>query len=91
MPMTVCCFLLVAHRWHYLLPTIRSRCRLVALPLLPSLSAKGQSTGAPKRIVTTRGPDGFLAAWAAPGVPGLHMRVSTPSRVTLPELKTAPS
>jgi DNA polymerase-3 subunit delta' len=26
-------FLLVAHRWHYLLPTIRSRCRLVALAL----------------------------------------------------------
>jgi hypothetical protein len=24
-------FLLVAHRWHYLLPTIRSRCRLVGL------------------------------------------------------------
>jgi DNA polymerase-3 subunit delta' len=26
-------FLLVAHRWHYLLPTIRSRCRLVPLAL----------------------------------------------------------
>jgi DNA polymerase III subunit delta' len=27
------CFLLVAHRWHRILPTIRSRCALLALPL----------------------------------------------------------
>ena len=32
-------FLLVAHRWHQLLPTIRSRCQDVALPLPDTASA----------------------------------------------------
>jgi len=44
-------FLLVAHRWHYLLPTIRSRCRLVPLPLPETGAAlawlEGQGIAAP--------------------------------------------
>ncbi|HZM46034.1 MAG TPA: DNA polymerase III subunit delta' [Burkholderiales bacterium] len=38
-------FLLVAHRWHYLLPTIRSRCRLVGLALPEPDAALAWLTG----------------------------------------------
>jgi DNA polymerase-3 subunit delta' len=34
------CFLLVSHRWHQLLPTIRSRCQIVVLPLPPASEAR---------------------------------------------------
>ncbi|HEU0289433.1 MAG TPA: DNA polymerase III subunit delta' [Burkholderiales bacterium] len=34
-------FLLVAHRWHRLLPTLKSRCQQIALPRPPAEAARG--------------------------------------------------
>jgi hypothetical protein len=46
----------------------------VALPLLPSLSAKGQSTDAPKRIVTMYTPNGQITnAWWPTSTPGTDL------------------
>lgn len=34
------CFVLISHRWHQLLPTIKSRCQRIALPLPPAEEAR---------------------------------------------------
>jgi len=59
-------FLLVAHRWHYLLPTIRSRCRLVALAR-PDVRAalewlRGEGATAPEVALAHAGGAPLLAA-----------------------------
>jgi DNA polymerase-3 subunit delta' len=55
-------FLLVAHRWHQLLPTIRSRCERIALPA-PDLEAARRWLGQQKR------PEPDLALAQAGGAP----------------------
>jgi DNA polymerase-3 subunit delta' len=59
-------FLLVAHRWHYLLPTIRSRCRLVALALPEPAAALAwlteQGVAAPTLALAHAGGAPLLAA-----------------------------
>jgi DNA polymerase-3 subunit delta' len=59
-------FLLVAHRWHQLLPTIRSRCRQLALPLPEGAAAlhwlKGQSIARPELALAQAGGAPLLAS-----------------------------
>ena len=63
-------FLLVAHRWHYLLPTIRSRCRLVALPLPEAGAAlawlRGQKVAEPELALAHAGGAPLSAAGLDP-------------------------
>jgi DNA polymerase-3 subunit delta' len=59
-------FLLVTHRWHYLLPTIRSRCRLVSLALPDAAAALAwlteQGAAAPGLALAHAGGAPLLAA-----------------------------
>ena len=59
-------FLLVSHRWHNLLPTIRSRCRLVALPLPEADAAlawlKAQNVAVPELALAHAGGAPLAAA-----------------------------
>jgi DNA polymerase III subunit delta' len=59
-------FLLVAHRWHYLLPTIRSRCQQVVLHLPASTPALewlgGQGVAEPELALAQAGGAPLLAA-----------------------------
>ncbi len=59
-------FLLVTHRWHQLLPTIKSRCQLIALPLPEAAAAsawlKQQGVGNPEIALAQAGGAPLLAA-----------------------------
>lgn len=73
------CFLLVAHRWHYLLPTIRSRCRLVALPLPEAGAAlawlRGQKVAEPELALAHAGGAPLSAAGLDPEYWSVRTRV----------------